>query len=360
MRDVPAVEPWLAEQLTRSFLDELGTRLAERAWRTGLRAWSWGEGTFLLGSIYFANALGEPFPARVLDYLDRYVEAGVTVRHVNDLAPGAAAVLAAQATGERRYLDLVMPLVDWLRTDPAATRTSNGALEHWPGSVWADTAFMAGVFLGHLGAVTHDPEWLIEFGRQLVVHAHVLQGPESGLYAHGSYRGETIQCYWGRGNAWCALASVEFLELASAASAVPADIVEAVRSALRRQLTSLAVLQPAHGVWEVLVDGRPETAGILETSAAAGIGAAMLRATAVVPGLPEEVATAGWRAVRGALAYVDADGALTHVSAGTVLQLLPFGYSVIRDDRIQPWGQGLALHGVAAAVAALQRGETVQ
>jgi unsaturated rhamnogalacturonyl hydrolase len=44
------------------------------------------------------------------------------------------------------------------------------------------------------------------------------------------------------------------------------------------------------------------------------------------------------------------------VSAGTVLQLLPFGYSVIRDDRIQLWGQGLTLHAVAAAVEALRNG----
>ena len=40
------------------------------------------------------------------------------------------------------------------------------------------------------------------------------------------------------------------------------------------------------------------------------------------------------------------------VSAGTVLQLVPFGYSVIRDDRPQLWGQGLALHAIAAALAA--------
>jgi unsaturated rhamnogalacturonyl hydrolase len=39
-----------------------------------------------------------------------------------------------------------------------------------------------------------------------------------------------------------------------------------------------------------------------------------------------------------------------------VLQLVPFGYSVVRDDRIQPWGQGLALHAVAAALEALDEG----
>ena len=52
----------------------------------------------------------------------------------------------------------------------------------------------------------------------------------------------------------------------------------------------------------------------------------------------------------GVHAYVTGDGTLTRTSAGTVLQLVPFGYSVIRDDLIQPWGQGLALHAYAAAL----------
>lgn len=356
----PPCEPLPVRSLGRAALAELGSRLADRTWATGLDAWSWGEGTCLLGLVRLAEALAEPFPPRVLEYLDRHAAAGVAVGHVNDLAPGTAAVLAARATGQRRYLDLVAPLVDWARTAPAATRAPNGALEHWPGAVWVDTVFMAAVFLGHLGAATGDAELLAECGRQLVAHAQVLQHPESGLFAHGSYRGETIWCFWGRGNAWWALAAVEFLELAAVSPAVPTSLVEAVSHALRRQLAALAALQPPHGVWDVLVDGQAENSGVFETSAAAGLGAAMLRAGAVITDLPAEVTSAGWRAIRGVLAYVDGSGTLTRVSAGTVLQLVPFGYSVIRDDRIQPWGQGLALHAVAAALAALKRGEEIR
>jgi unsaturated rhamnogalacturonyl hydrolase len=76
----------------------------------------------------------------------------------------------------------------------------------------------------------------------------------------------------------------------------------------------------------------------------------MLRAAAVVPDLPASVSESGRLAVRGALAYVDDAGTLTRTSAGTVLQLIPFGYSVIRDDRLQLWGQGLSLHAIAAAL----------
>ena len=106
-------------------------------------------------------------------------------------------------------------------------------------------------------------------------------------------------------------------------------------------------------MWDVLVDSVPEVRGIIETSAAAGLGAALLR-TATVFG-PDRLGSerharlfaAGERAVLGSMAYVD-DGLLTRVSAGTILQLIPFGYSVIRDDRPQPWGQGLAMEALAA------------
>ncbi|MGH3376887.1 MAG: glycoside hydrolase family 88 protein, partial [Actinoallomurus sp.] len=123
----------------------------------------------------------------------------------------------------------------------------------------------------------------------------------------------------------------------------------AVRPLVEAQLLALARRQPAHGVWDVLVDGQVENRGIVETSAAAGIAAAMFRAAAL--GLaPGPLRASAWRALAGVHAYVTEDGTLTRTSAGTVLQLVPFGYSVIRDDLIQPWGQGLALHAYAAAL----------
>ena len=203
--------------------------------------------------------------------------------------------------------------------------------------------------MGHLGEARGDARLVSELGRQWLAHAEILQDEGTGLFVHGSHAGSPIRCFWGRANAWMALGAVEYLELAQRRpDLVDRHAVEGVRTKLVRQLEALAACQPDHGVWSVLVDDQPENAGILETSAAAGLGAAILRASHVVPGLPEHVVEAGWRAVAGALAYVE-DGTLTRVSAGTVLQLVPFGYSVIRDDRPQLWGQGLALHAVAAA-----------
>jgi unsaturated rhamnogalacturonyl hydrolase len=90
--------------------------------------------------------------------------------------------------------------------------------------------------------------------------------------------------------------------------------------------------------------------GIVETSATAGIAAALFRAANLGVFSAETFRSSAWRAIGGLHPYVTDDGTVTRTSAGTVLQLVPCGYSVIRDDRIQPWGQGLGLHAYAAAL----------
>ncbi|MFN3340733.1 MAG: glycoside hydrolase family 88 protein [Dietzia sp.] len=357
----PPRPPVPVEAVTAPELVRTGDALARRTWEMGLHEWFWGEGVCLLGLARLARAQGRPYPGDVLAWLEERVRTGVTVEHVNHLAPGAALALAI---GDRPDLaDALHDLVAWLRTPGAATYDAEGTLEHWPGGIWADTVFMTGVTLGHIGLATGDHRLIVTFAEQVRRHHAVLQDEETGLFVHGSHHGQVIRCFWGRANAWCALAMVELLEVAEALGTEQVEslglteTVSMTRADLARQLVALADLQPEHGVWSVLVDEHPETAGLVETSAAAGIGAAMLRAHRLLPDLPTTVHRAGWRAVRGVMAYVDPDGTLTRTSAGTVLQLVPFGYSVIRDDRIQPWGQGLALHAVAAALEALNSGE---
>lgn len=359
------LDPLPVREMTPEHLVGIGDALAARTWEMGLREWFWGEGVCLLGLARLARAAGRPYPEDVLAWLAARVRTGVRVEHVNHLAPATALALALrEQPGLRAELEPPLrALVDWVDEPGAATYDDDGTLEHWPGGVWADTVFMAGVPLAHVGLLTGDDALVAAFARQVERHVAVLQDPRTGLFVHGSHRGEVLRCFWGRANAWCALALVELLEVAAdlgdeGVERVGATAaVDIARSALTRQLEALTAHQPEHGVWSVLVDGHPETEGIVETSAAAGIGAAVLRAALVMPDLPEQVTDAGWRAVRGALAYVDSDGTLTRTSAGTVLQLVPFGYSVIRDDRIQPWGQGLALHAVAAALDALAAGQ---
>lgn len=320
-------------------LGSLEDSLARRAQAMGLRRWFWGEGVCLMALLHAAASRGAPAPPLVVAYVDAHCAAPPVLEHVNNLAPGAVVADLYRQRPESGYVRLLEACLDWYRAAPQATRAPNGALEHWPGGVWADTVYMAGEFLLRAGVALERAELVQEAVDQWLLHAELLQDPGSGLMAHGTHAGVRIDCYWGRANAWFALAGTDLLALGG-----DADSLDEVRQRLERQLRTLADLQPPHGVWDVLVDGQVEVRGVLETSAAAGIGAAMLRAAVL---LDEALRAAGERAVLGALSYVD-DGALTRASAGTILQLVPFGYSVIRDDRIQPWGQGLALEAVTA------------
>ncbi|MGN6724202.1 MAG: glycoside hydrolase family 88 protein [Marmoricola sp.] len=330
--------------LTRDALARTATRVAEATWALGLPRWFWGEGVCLTGLVQAGKEFGGGVPPEVIDWYDRQVAADplATLDHVNEVAPGAAAVDLVAEAGRTSYLPLLRALADWT-AKPDQPRAANGALEHWPGGVWADTMYMVGRFLLRLGVHTGERDFVVAGADQVVVHAEILQA-DNGFFVHGAHRGEVVPCYWARANAWAALALVELLEAAEEIGGLPRQ--EVAQAALRRQLSTLVAAQPDHGVWDVLVDGNVETRGILETSAAAGIAGAMLRAAPLLcePAFEE----AGWRALRGVLAYVE-DGTLTRVSAGTVLQLVPFGYSVIRDDRPQLWGQGLLLTALAAA-----------
>ncbi|GAB3710310.1 glycoside hydrolase family 88 protein [Mariniluteicoccus flavus] len=353
MSDRPEVDPGLdptvaeaaepprtpAAALTVAQLVATGDRIAQRAEAMRLHRWFWGEGVVLHGLLDWADAAGRDTPAFVGEFLDNARRAGIRPDHVNSLAPGGAAVRLGR-------VDLVAALDRWLES-ASVTRAPNGAIEHWPGGVWADTVHMMGLFLLEKAIRGGDPEPAREVARQWLAHADVLQHPDNGLMAHGSHRGETIWCHWGRANAWLALSATDVVTAARAlGDGELDDLAGRVGDRVTHQLAALVAHQPAHGMWDVLVDGHPEVAGIAETSAAAGIAAALFRARRL--GLGEASwTTSADLALRAVHAYVDADGTLAGTSAGTILQLIPFGYAVIRTDRIQPWGQGLALRAYA-------------
>jgi unsaturated rhamnogalacturonyl hydrolase len=336
--------PLSLDSLTPQFLYGLAERIIEATWTAGLPQWSWGEGVYLLSEVRYYETVAKEIPERLREW---YVgRSAITSGHINNVAPGAAAsrMHAAQIIDAT---EINSSLERWVMDPQSATRAANGAVEHWPGGVWADTCYMMGTFILNHGVGTKNSHYLEFIGEQLVAHFELLQNPTTKLFAHGSHRGESLWNYWGRGNAWMALSAVEFLDACDALE-ITLPTLEIIKTGLREQLNALIPLLPDYGIWDVLVDHQVENKGILETSATAGIGAAMIRAIRHLPEMKSELDLTGRRAIGAALTYVDAQGVLTRTSAGTVLQLIPFGYSVIRSDRLQLWGQGLALNAIAA------------
>jgi len=339
--------PLRPDQLNEELLASLANRIIAETWRSGLIQWSWGEGVYLLAEVRYHEAIRGQIPEDLIDwYAKREV---ITSGHINNVAPAAAAArLGARGLVDTKVINA--NLQSWLADPSSATRAANGAVEHWPGSVWADTCYMLGTYFLNLAVANSEQERIKFMGEQLCCHIELLQNPETKLFAHGSHRGETIWNYWGRGNAWMALSCVEYLD-ASEALAIELPETQTVKAALQSQLLALIPLLPEYGIWDVLVDRQIENKGILETSATAGLGAAMVRAARHLPDFANELMSTGLRAIAAALTYVNEAGILTRTSAGTVLQLVPFGYSVIRNDRLQLWGQGLALEAITSALA---------
>ncbi|MEJ6761339.1 MAG: glycoside hydrolase family 88 protein [Candidatus Planktophila sp.] len=342
--EAPPLHPLAPMKMSNSFLIDTAHRVIDATWKAGLPQWSWGEGVYLLSEVRFHEVIGSQIPQRVLDWYSR--REALTSGHINNVAPGAAAA-RIHAHGLSDCSSINSALEKWITDPTSATRASNGAVEHWPGGVWADTCYMMGTFLINHGVCIKNPRYIEFVGEQLVAHIELLQNSQTNLFAHGSHKGETFWNYWGRGNAWMSLSALEFLDACQVLEIQP-DSYEKIKRALKQQLTALIPLLPEYGIWDVLVDRQIESKGVLETSATAGIGSAMVRAARHFPELREELSQIGSKAIAASLTYVDEAGILTRTSAGTVLQLIPFGYSVIRSDRLQPWGQGLALNAICA------------
>lgn len=348
----PALTPFYPGDLNTKVLKDLAERIIDATWQAGLPQWSWGEGVYLINEIKYHEVIGEEIPSRLIDWFKN--RQAITSGHINNVAPGAAAA-RLHALGKLDASNITKALEDWVLDPNSATRAANGAIEHWPGGVWADTCYMMGTFMLNYGVTFRKSDFVEFIGNQLVKHAEILQNPETKLFAHGSHRGETLWNYWGRGNAWTALSIVEFLDACQALD-LSLPTISPLKSVLESQLRALIPLLPEYGIWDVLVDHQVENAGILETSASAGLGSAMIRAARHLPHLGNELVKIGNRASAAALTYVNSGGTLTRTSAGTVLQLIPFGYSVIRNDRMQLWGQGLALAAITSLLAPERNG----
>ncbi len=344
--EAPPLTPLHPGKLTPEFLQQTAEKIIAATWGAGLPQWSWGEGVYLLSEVRYFETIKKPIPDQLLSW---YSGRGALISgHINNVAPGAAAS-RLHALGMMDASEINSTLEKWVMNPTSATRAANGAVEHWPGGVWADTCYMMGTFLLNHGVTTKNSKFVDFIGDQLTAHIELLQNPKTKLFAHGSHKGETLWNYWGRGNSWMALSCVEYLDACEALSIKPTSF-ETIKIALRDQFSALISLLPEYGIWDVLVDHQVENKGVIETSATAGIGAAMIRAKRYLPEIHNELEHVGKQAIAAALTYVDDEGILTRTSAGTVLQLIPFGYSVIRSDRLQLWGQGLALNAIAAVL----------
>lgn len=316
---------------------EIIKKIQKRTLEIDMSECNWGEGVALWG---LSHSVKEFPDDKYMKMLSKWVEKGISDGKfkftVNTSIPCVGMGEVYKSTGNEEYLRAMINQAEYLVND--APRLQNGAIVHtdpyakFGKQMWADTVFMAGLFLAYMGKLTGNGKYTEEAIKQLEIHIDVLQDKD-GLIYHGYDENEKsyIGCKWGRANAWVAVAIVEMLDYVS----VKPKMIEA----LRKLLDAVKPLQKENGIWRTVLDGK---FSYLEYSSAYGFGYAILKGVRM--GVLDKKYMEIWEKMKETLENnVDETGKVNNISAGTPVMRNEAEYNIICEHRIQTWGQGLAL-----------------
>lgn len=322
-------------------IEDVVDRIVKKTMNMDL-TWDWPCGVAYYGIGEAFEKTGRQEYLRLLkDRVDELIELGLpTVWTVNACAMGHCLVTLYQATGEQKYYDIMMSKIEYLKKD--ALRFGDHVLQHtvspnndFPEQAWADTLFMAALFMLRVGVMNDDRELIEDSLNQWQWHIRYLQNPSSGFYYHGydNIAGDHMSgIYWGRANAWAAYTMSKVGGLLPQCYLYPAYID--VAGSLNEQLAALKTVQTKNGLWRTVLD---DEESYEEVSASAGIAAAMLERGNALHGKYIS------KAITGLLNNISEDGKVMNVSGGTAVMRDKEGYRSIPKAWIQGWGQGLAL-----------------
>jgi len=304
--------------------------------------WDWPCGVAYYGiSEAYEKTKNEEYLKLLKDRVDELIELGLPkVWTVNACAMGHCLLSLYKATGEQKYMDILMTKIEYIQKH--ALRFGDNVLQHtvsanndFPEQAWADTLFMAAFLLLRVGVHLNDKEMIDDALNQWYWHIKYLQNPGNGFYYHG-YNNITKDhmsgIYWGRANAWAAYTMSKVGGILPECYLYPKYMD--VAGSLNEQLSALKMVQTEDGLWRTVLN---DESSYEEISASAGIAAAMLER-----GNPLHTKYLN-KSIKGLLANVSEDGKVMNVSGGTAVMNDVESYCSISKDWIQGWGQGLAL-----------------
>lgn len=327
-------------EFDRAEIETVMDRIVERTMEMDMN-WEWPCGVAYYGLAKAYEALRKTKYLQFLkNRIDELIALGIPTHNVNTCAMGHGLLTLYEETGEEVYKDLIFEQLDYLSNK--ALRFGNGVLQHtvsdkddFPEQCWADTLFMAALFMLRAGKLFDNEAWKQDALNQWYWHITYLQNEKTGLWYHGYSHVANSHLsgqYWGRANAWAAYTMSQVRPNLNEWYLYP-EAIE-VWGSLDEQLVGLKKYMTERGLIRTLIDD-PES--YEEISASAGIAAAML---AVDNPLYIKYVN---KSVRGILENVDEFGKVCNVSGGTAVMKDRAGYRHITKKWIQGWGQGLAL-----------------
>ena len=241
--------------------------------------WDWPCGVAYYGLAEAYKATGKTEYMEFLkNWVDEYMEMGLPSWNVNTCAMGHCLITLYEYTGDKKYWDIIMSKIDYLRND--ALRFGDHVLQHtvssnndFPEQCWADTLFMAAFLMLRVGSKLRmlnpdDPKdaALMEYQPQAMDiindslnqyywHIQYLQNKETSLWYHGYnnvHKDHMSGFYWGRANAWAAYTMSQVKKNLYDWYLFPPCMD--VECSLRDQLAALKLVQTENGLWRTILD----------------------------------------------------------------------------------------------------------
>ncbi|WP_239004722.1 glycoside hydrolase family 88 protein [Paenibacillus tepidiphilus] len=320
-------------------------------WGMDIHHWDWVPGVGVGSLFEYGTAAGAAEAVGYcLEWVHRNKHKAESTRVINAFAPYAVYPGLYRLTKDERLLREAEEAADWLLTE--APRTREGALEHtvtenasFPEQVWADTVYMAVLFLARLAGETGEQRYAEGAAAQTLLHLQLLQDTHSGLLFHGwsSREGSHMSAVrWARANAWIVLAVPQIATEIQGMVTIPEELY----SRYAALASGLRATQTPEGLWHTVLD-RPDT--VTETSASAGIACGFIEG--VRSGLLESsYLECVKRAVPGILPLIGEDGEVRGVSGGTPVMPSVEAYNKIP---VYPtlYGQGLTMQLLTQALS---------
>lgn len=269
---LPGTERQMKLNYDKAQLEAVVDKVAERTMNMDM-TWDWPCGVAYYGITVAYEATGnKKYLDMVKERVDELISLGLPDFTVNTCAMGHVLLTLYKETGDETYKKIIDDKLDYLTNH--AMRFGDHVLQHtvsanndFPEQCWADTLFMAAFFMLRAGVMFERPELVEDALNQWYWHIQYLQNERTGL-------------------------------------------------------------------WRTILDD-PES--YEEVSASAGIAAAM-----VLKGNPLHIKYIN-KAITGILENISEDGKIMNVSGGTAVMKDREGYRSISKRWIQGWGQGMAL-----------------